>query len=609
MSGICGWLSLEPNGPQNHETLDHMVKRLGPAQPGSYSQQHGKQGSLGGAGLAGITGRYGDVLVAIQGCPVWGARAAREWVNSENFGHGCATAYREAGPLFLEHLNGQFALSIIDENRGTLLLAIDRTGTETLSYAHIHAGIAFATTADSLTAHPAIERRLDPQSLFNYVHFHVVPGPGGAYQNLRRLLPGHYLHLSDGITRLEEYWRPDYSRISYENFSERKNTLRTLLRESVSDALCSGRAGAFLSGGTDSSTVAGVMTEILGEGVPTYSIGFDAPGYDESEYARTASRHFKTKHHEYYVTPEDVVEAVPLIARTFDTPFGNASAIPAYYCARLAADDGVDTLLGGDGGDELFGGNERYAKQWVFSLYDQLPGAMRRSIIEPIVNRLPSIMPARKLRSYVQQANLGMPDRIESYNLLNRLGTHHVFTEEFLDTVDTGQPIELVRQIYRDASANDMINRMLALDMRITLADNDLRKVTGACDAAGMRVTFPLLDRRLMEFAQTLPPDWKVKRTRLRDFFKRALADFLPHQVITKSKHGFGLPFGVWMQTHDGLHSLAHDSLAKLRNRAIVRPEFIDELTTTHMAQHAGYYGTMIWILMMLEQWLDSRGL
>lgn len=607
MSGICGWLANSAAGLEQNLELAAMTQRLGPQSHRAIDQRTDAGSAVACAGLASSVASSQGVSVAVQGCPRWTAGADRAWLQQETFHGQCAIAYRQTGSDFLRYLDGPFALALIDQNRRTLLLAVDRTGTESLCFAHASGGILFASTTDALAAHPSVGRNVDSQALYDYVYFHMVPGPSSIFRGIERVLPGHCIECNGNGTRAFAYWQPDYRDVTYEGFADRKRTLRELLHASVADAVCGGTVGAFLSGGLDSSTVAGVLSEVTAGNARTFSIGFDAPGYDESEYARTAARHFGTQHREYYVTPEDVVAAVPLIAEAFDTPFGNASAIPAYYCAQLAGSEGVDIMLGGDGGDELFGGNSRYAKQWVFSLYEQIPGMLRRSLVEPAVNALPSLTAVRKARSYVDQANLGLPDRIESYNLLNRLGPEQVFTDEFLAGVNVHHPIAHLREIYNGAQADCALNRMLALDMRVTLADNDLRKVTRACDAAGVAVAFPFLDGRLVEFAQHLPPDWKVKRTRLRDFFKRALADFLPPEVISKSKHGFGLPFGVWMQTHPGLHRLANDSLSRLRGRGLVRPTFIDQLTGDHVKQHAAYYGTMVWVLMMLEQWLESR--
>ncbi len=250
-------------------------------------------------------------------------------------------------------------------------------------------------------------------------------------------------------------------------FPELEKRFLACVRDSVRAAASDRPVGAFLSGGTDSSTIAGMLGEVTGESARTYSIGFEAQGYDEMEYARIAARHFGTRHHEYYVTPADVVDAIPRIAAAHDQPFGNASAVPAFYCARLAKEDGVDTLLGGDGGDELFGGNERYAKQHLYSLYSDLPAALRKGLIEPLAFLPPEIGIAGKVQRYITNASLPMPARYDNYNLLERLGPAVVFTGEFLSAVDRDLPAAQMAQTYNNARAESLINRMLALDLKL----------------------------------------------------------------------------------------------------------------------------------------------
>ena len=368
--------------------------------------------------------------------------------------------------------------------------------------------------------------------------------------------------------------------------------------------------GAFLSGGTDSSTISGLLGAVTGSPAQTFSIGFDAEGFDEMHYARIAAAHFGTAQHEYYVTPDDVVDAIPRIAAIYDQPFGNASAIPTYYCARLARSHGITRILGGDGGDELFGGNARYARQYQFARYERAPAILRKGVLEPLLRHLPfvdQVALLRKARSYIAQASMPMPERYESYNLLERLGAENVLTPEFLGAIDRAGPIGHMRDVYQAADAGTLINRMLALDFQFTMADNDLPKVTRMCELAGIDVAFPMLDDDLMDFSLTLAPSLKLRGTQLRYFFKRALSDFLPHEIITKEKHGFGLPVGAWLQDHAGLRTLAGDAMLTLRGRGIVRPEFIDQLVDQHLATHAGYYGTMVWILMMLEFWFQRH--
>ena len=190
-----------------------------------------------------------------------------------------------------------------------------------------------------------------------------------------------------------------------------RTEFRQLLRDAVARQFDGGKSGCFLSGGTDSSTVAGMIGEVSGQPPATYSIGFEAEGYDEMEYARIAARHFKTEHHEYYVTPDDLVRSIPSVAQYYDQPFGNSSALPAYYCAKMAKEDGVSKILAGDGGDELFGGNTRYAKQKVFGYYDSVPGLFRNALLEPLLLKTPlgKLPLARKGASYIEQAEFRCP--------------------------------------------------------------------------------------------------------------------------------------------------------------------------------------------------------
>jgi asparagine synthase (glutamine-hydrolysing) len=378
----------------------------------------------------------------------------------------------------------------------------------------------------------------------------------------------------------------------------------------VSRAVTNDRVGAFLSGGTDSSTVAGTLTQVRGQPADTYSIGFEAEGFDEMEYARITARHFGCSAHEYYVTPGDVADAVTLITSAYDEPFGNASAVPTYYCAKLAREDGRSVLLAGDGGDEIFGGNERYAKQKVFEAYWRLPSLLRRGLVEPALlggSWMDRVAVLRKARSYVQQARIPLPDRLETYNFLERQAHSEIFEPEFLAAIDPHQPRDIAREVFHRTTSQSAVNRMMHLDLKDTLADNDLRKVNVTCELAGVQVRYPLLDDGLVAFSGRLSPAQKVKGLRLRHFFKESLKDFLPPETISKSKHGFGLPFGVWMKRDNALREITIDSLRSFKTRGYLRPGYVDDLLHLHESSHAGYYGVMIWIVMMLERWLAAQ--
>jgi asparagine synthase (glutamine-hydrolysing) len=524
--------------------------------------------------------------------------------------NGPAAAWMEAFAKFgiaaASDVAGDFCIALTDI-QGRTFLAVDRFGIQSICY-RLHAGrLQVAQRAVDLAGTDAA---IDPQAIFDYLYFHVIPGPRTAFRDVQRLPAGHYALFDGGRLTVAPWWTPVFVEHSVRPLGELTSEFGQILRESVEAQVDGKRVGCFLSGGTDSSTLTGMLQQAQQSPPLTFSIGFDAEGYDEMEYARITARHFKTDHHEYYVTPEDVVRCVPDIAKFYDQPFGNSSVAPAYYCAKLAAHNGVERMLAGDGGDELFGGNTRYAKQRIFALYERLPGSVRARLLEPALShtsllaRIPGI---KKAVSYVEQARVPMPDRLQAYNLLTWLGPAEVLTPEFLSLVDLEEPLRQQRAIYRACTARSLVNRMLAYDWKYTLADNDLPKVTGAVGLAGISVGFPLLDNRIVDFSLRLQPHLKVKGLTLRWFFKHALRGFLPPQTISKKKHGFGLPVGAWMMTHSGLRTLALESLDMLRSGGIVRPAFLDRLAKEYLPQHPRYYGEMIWILMMLAQWQAAQ--
>lgn len=511
---------------------------------------------------------------------------------------GCA-AFADAG--------GDFAVGFFDDQERAYL-AVDRFAISTLCYRVDGKQLRFAARADEL-ADAGTE--IDPQAIFDYLYFHVIPSPRTIYKGIFRLPAGHCAVFENGVLRVKPYWIPEFSAPANASFEPLRNEFLQLLSDAVGAQLDGSQPACFLSGGTDSSTVAGMIGLVTGRQAATYSIGFEAEGYDEMAFARIAARHFRTDHHEYYVTPDDLVRSIPDVARHYDQPFGNSSALPSYYCARMARENGVDKLLAGDGGDELFGGNTRYAKQKLFGYYDALPGIVRTSLIEPCllhtpIGRLPV---ARKAASYVEQARVPLPDRMQQYNMLYRLGITNIFAPEFLAAVDLDGPIREQREVWAHTHAKSQTDRELAFDWRYTLAECDLPKVVGTTHLAGVAVGFPMLDHRLVDFSLRLPADYKLKGLKLRWFFKEALRGFLPDEILAKKKQGFGLPFGVWTAKNDALRVLAHDSVRGLVTRGILRSDFVDTLFSRHLYEHPGYYGEMIWIAMMLEQWLrgDDR--
>jgi asparagine synthase (glutamine-hydrolysing) len=520
----------------------------------------------------------------------------------------CAELIRGKSAEAAAAIKGHYALAAIDLRERRITLATDRFATFPLCYGRSGSRFAFADRADSVPL--GSPETVDPQAIFEYLYFHVIPAPRTVFKGVHRLEGGYAMVAEPSREHRVRYWTPRFTATTPADPAALAAEFRELARQVVAREADVDLVGCFLSGGTDSSTVAGMLGEVTHRPARTFSIGFDAEGYDEMQYARIAARHFGTQHREHYLTPENLMQGIPAVAAHYDQPFGNSSALPAYYCARLAREDGVTKLLGGDGGDELFGGNARYAKQKLFALYEVLPQALRSSIVEPMLlgtrfaDRVPLL---RKAASYVRQARLPMPDRMETYNLLTRLGVAEMLEPDFLASVDPASPGRAQRETYAACSGASLVDRMLEYDWKYTLADNDLPKVRGTAALAGMGIGFPFLADEIVDFSLSLPGSFKVRGLKLRPFFKEALRGFLPDSIIAKRKHGFGLPFGVWLTRHDELRTLARSSLSQLAGRGIVRPAFTETLMDKRLAEQPAFYGEMVWILMMLDQWLAAR--
>jgi asparagine synthase (glutamine-hydrolysing) len=552
-----------------------------------------------------------DVWIGVLGSPYFAEAALARSAERDGFERTALEVYRERGVELLGAVRGEFSLVVLDRANAEALLAIDRVGGRyPLLYRERGGVLVFASHGHAIEAHPAGRADLDPGSLYHYLYFHVVPGTATVRRDVSKLLPGSYALLRGDRVERGRYWQPHYTEDAGRDVPRLEEEFDAVLRDSVRRFAGGARVGCFLSGGTDSSTVAGIAGEEGDGPARTYSIGFDVPGYDEMRYARIAASRFGTEHHEYYMTADDLVQMVPRIALAYSDPFGNESAAPAYHCARLAREDGVERMLAGDGGDELFAGNQRYAKQRFLGLYEEIPSPLRRYLVEPLARGVPAgerIWPVRKLRSYIARAGEPMPDRLEAYNHVERFGPSRMMHPAFLEQVDPDSPRRWLRDVYSEARADGIVNRMLALDLQITLADNDLPKVSRMCELAGVEVAYPLLSDEMVAFSLRLPRQLKLKGLKLRYFWKHALRNYLPREILDKKKHGFGTPFGIWMSGHRGLRDLCVGSLNDLKSRTIVREDFIDELLRLHGADHAPFYGVMIWVLVVLEEWLKAN--
>lgn len=554
-----------------------------------------------------------NMLVSINGHCKWLDPTLQRQAQQQGNEAVLLDAWRRYGTEVLKHFTGPCSVAIANLETTELFISTDRVGINNFYYATpAQGGVIVADTIKPITSHPGIKTNISPQAVYNYVYFHMVPGPDTIYHNIYKLAPAHYLHFKNAKVEIKQYWMPEFSENTALSMEAKGVELKELLRDIVADRISSAgtqNVGSFLSGGLDSSTVTGFMAQASPTTRSSYTIGFDAEGYDEVEYARIAAKHFGTKGVEYYLTPEDILDAVPRIAALYDEPFGNSSVIPTYYCAKLAKENGEDILLAGDGGDELFAGNDRYARQQVFEFYNLIPGFAKKALHASLKNSESTdrITPFSKAKSYIDQASVPLPDRLQTYNFLYRHSPEEIFSKDFFAQINSDNTLDIQRQWYQQPESATALNKMLYLDWHFTLAWNDLRKVTRICNYAGIEVEFPMLDEQLIDFSCRIPSDWKLNKLRLRYFYKQSMKGFLPDSILKKPKQGFSLPFGIWAKSHKGLKELIHDNVEKLKTRGFINPEFIDKALDMHDNSHADYYGELLWVLMMLELWLSSH--
>lgn len=552
-------------------------------------------------GRGALTVSDGVASIAIWGQPRYRGEAMTE--------HGAAellTSLRQHTDAALADLGGDWALaaSLGDD---APIFAIDRLGRVPLYLRREDKRLFASPDLDALraVAGTAGSDAAAPQGIYAYIYHHMVPAPFSIDPNTTKLRAGQILRSLDAPTAW--HWRPRFSEPRDFDETEAQSALMTALNSAVTQALQGpGRKGAFLSGGLDSSTVVGCMAA-ADSSCEAYSIGFEAEGYDEMPYARATAKHFGVTLNEYYVTPEDVLSALPELAPAFSEPFGNSSALPAYFCARRAKEDGVAVLLAGDGGDELFAGNERYTRHGSFDWFTSLPSPLRRGL-QAVVSVLPDAVPlAGKARSFLRQANTPWPQRLFYYSFLEQTSPDLVFTPAFLAHVDRDAIQRELSTTWHRAEASSTLNSMLSMDWQTTLADNDLRKVGGACALAGVEVRYPMLDDELLELSLRVPSQQKLRGEELRYFYRQTMEGWLAPETLAKSKQGFGLPFGVWMREYAPLRDFAYDTVQDFARRGILQRAFVDETLERHRSGHAAYYGELVWILCSLELWLQAH--
>jgi asparagine synthase (glutamine-hydrolysing) len=517
--------------------------------------------------------------------------------------------YRTKGEEFLKDVGGGFRMALWDAEKRKLLIAVDPFATRPLYYSCVNDVLVFAPRVSCFAGLPVISREIDLNVVYFYLNHSFIPAPFTIYRDIRRLQPGQFLRWQDGRSIVRQYWDIQYDEDPNLSVETAADLIRSTVEQSVCFYIgaqaCGTRAvGAFLSGGTDSSTLVGLMAKVTGERIKTFSVGFAEERYNEIEYARIAVSRYNAEAHEYFVSADEALKALPLIASQFDEPFGNSSAIPTYFCLRAAMDAGVKVMFAGDGGDELFGGNSRYADEKLFLPFDILPPQIQ-AVGKRMAKLIPEIYPFGKIRRYIERAAEPIPSRFFHYQLYLTEHADDFFTDDFKSNIDRKFSLQMPQLHYQNAIAAAPLNRLLYMDLKMCIADNDLFKVNRMAEALGVTVCYPYLDRELAELTGRIPAGFKLKGFQKRYIFKKAFENLLPQEILRKKKHGFGLPVARWLRSHAGFRDLAHSLL--LDNSTLQRDYFrrnaLEDLLHRHDAEKSDFYGTFIWNAMMLELW------
>ncbi|TFW35383.1 asparagine synthetase B family protein [Massilia horti] len=587
MSGLCGWFSHEP-AALPIARMAAPLSRLDQAPLRTASHSAGTVALAGGLDRAGLYHEDG-LLIAY-----WGERV-----------DALARLWRLHGAKACSALSGHFAFALLDERRGEALLAVDRAGTRPLYYQLVGHTLVFASRADALVLHPGAGRDIDPQTLYNYVHFCGVPGPAVIYKGQRKLAPGEFIHLHGGRLERGRYWRLRFHEHEAGELPLLRDELVDTLRGAVEGSLGQHQVGVMLGGGVHSAALAALAQTEAGGAVPTCAAGADTHGRG----ALGAARRLNSTHHERVVGPGDVADAIPQLAAGFDQPYGDPAALGAFHCALAAREAGIQRLLGGTGASLLFGVRPPCAAQLRLSSYERLPAALRQLVFEPMLFRVAGSLhgPVAALRERVVQAMEPLPARLRHASALAAYGASNVFEADFLDALDPGAPQAAQEQAWWLAQGRDELNRMIAVELQYGLADRTLPALEQACQLAGIEVAWPYLSDAMVAFAARVEPRLKRQTAWSRGLLHSALRTVLPPRLAAARGRCFELPLGRWLQADTRLRTIAFDSLNGLRRRHIVRGDFIDTLLARHLPAQPARHGAMVWMLMMLEQWLAQH--
>ncbi len=538
-----------------------------------------------------------------------------------------ATFERFGWEAALERFVGMFALALWDREERTLWLARDRVGEKPLYYATVNGTFLFASDLAALRRFPGWSPDIDRDSLGLMMRHFYVPAPRTIYQDVYKLSAGGWLRISlDGAGLAltpGRYW--DASEVATDAAQNQRalepalavDQLDMLLRKTICDKMITDvPLGAFLSGGIDSSTIVALMQVESMKPVRTFSIGFEEAGYDEAVEAQRVAQHLGTSHTELYVSASEAQAVIPRLPDLYSEPFADSSQIPTYLVSALARQQ-VTVALSGDGGDELFGGYNRYhlgqriwrrsarvplsLRETVSSLARRLPEARIEQFFDQLRPMFPERWRHKQIGRKVQKlaALLSIPDEMEVYKSLISMWP------EPSALVLGSSNVDLVDQLRgRTGGMPTFTERMMLLDFLTYLPDDILTKVDRASMGESLEVRVPFLDHRVAEHAWRMPLELKVRRGEGKWILKKVLERYVPRTLFERPKMGFGVPIGAWLRgpLRDWAETLLDSS--RIAREGYFRATVVERHWRAHLEQRADN-AHRLWPVLMFQAWLE----
>ncbi|MFO7539900.1 MAG: asparagine synthase (glutamine-hydrolyzing) [Chloroflexota bacterium] len=516
--------------------------------------------------------------------------------------------YEEMGRRCVEKLRGMFAFALWDGNQQKLLLARDRIGQKPLFYAQVGDDLLFGSEIKSILAINKSSREIDYEALHHYLSLRFIPSPQTMLKQIKKLPPAHTLVWHRGEATLSRYWDLSFTEKLALNEQQYIHGLQEKLNQAISSHLISDvPVGAFLSGGLDSSIIVAVMAQDLGLTTRTFAVGVTGQEFNELPFARQVATHHATDHTEERVT-SDLITALPQMIWHLDEPSDPIAACQ-YHAAAVAARH-VKVVLGGDGGDELFAGFDRYAGMQYVDYYALLPAVIRRRLLEPALDRIADSF-AYKNRTqqlrWLHQLSL-LPDTAARYaeatlfSRFNHADKQALFSDDLWQQVGHLHSSEIIARTFRQAPATTLLDRMLYADYMTRLPEHSLMLTDRMTMAHSLELRSPLVDHELVEYLAAFPGQMKIRGRQLKYILRRLAENYLPPAIVQREKHGFMFPVAYWFREewHEPLRRVLLDS--HFVREGLLRPERIELLLAQHRHNQVDHHNRL-WLLLNLEIW------